>query len=144
MSVGKATNQDFDLNLAPVIDCFTVLIAFIMVSTTYASIGILDAGVAAGGESQASATPPPVQYTLEVKADRSMRIKVSGKASQEIPLGANLNYSVMNEQFSALKAKWPTVNVVTLVADNSVPYKDVISTMEALRKTMPAILLGGF
>ena len=147
MSASKATNQDFDLNLAPVIDCFTVLIAFILVSTTYASIGILDAGVAAGGVSQASATPPPVQYTVEIKPDHSMKIRVSGKANQEIPVaaqGGEWNYPAMTEQLAALKSRWPTVSAVTLVAENTVTYKDVISTMEAVRKTMPSILLGGF
>jgi len=36
------------------------------------------------------------------------------------------------------------VNAVTIVAENTVTYKDVISTMEVVRKTMPSILLGGF
>lgn len=152
MSAGKATNQDFELNLAPVIDCFTVLIAFIMVSTTYAAIGIMDAGVAAGGESKASATPPPVQITVEMKVDRSLRVKVSGKANRDVPVAplkgeggaADWNHKAMNEQLAGLRASWPAVGVVTLVADNTIPYKDVIGTMEAVRKTMPSILLGGF
>ena len=37
---------DFELNLAPIIDCFTVLIAFILISASFASINILDAGIA--------------------------------------------------------------------------------------------------
>jgi biopolymer transport protein ExbD len=42
----KGASQDFDLNLAPIIDCITVLIAFILISTSFISIGLLDAGIA--------------------------------------------------------------------------------------------------
>ena len=41
--------KDFDLNLAPIIDCMTVLITFMLASASFLSIGILDAGVAAAG-----------------------------------------------------------------------------------------------
>jgi biopolymer transport protein ExbD len=47
MSVGGGNSQDADINLAPIIDCFTVLIAFMLVSASFLSIGVLDAGIAA-------------------------------------------------------------------------------------------------
>ena len=37
---------DFDLNLAPIIDCFTVLITFLLISASYISINIIEASVA--------------------------------------------------------------------------------------------------
>ena len=35
--------QDFELNITSIIDCFTVLIAFILTSASFISIGIIDA-----------------------------------------------------------------------------------------------------
>ncbi len=52
--------QDFELNLASIIDCFVVLIAFILVSTSFFSIGIIDAEVAGASttsESTSEITP---------------------------------------------------------------------------------------
>ena len=50
MSAGNfegSGGQDFELNLASLIDCFTVLITFLLASASFLSVGILDAGVAA-------------------------------------------------------------------------------------------------
>lgn len=148
---GNSKALDFDLNLAPVIDCFTVLIAFVLISAAYASIGIFDAGVAAGGESAASATPPPIQVTVELKADHSFRVKVTGKINQEIPFAAVTNGSeatwnlvALNQKLSELKTQWSGFSSLVLSAENTVPYKDIILSMESIRKTVPSILLGGF
>ena len=144
---GSSHSLDFDLNLAPVIDCFTVLIAFILISTAYASIGIFDAGLAAGGESQASGKPPEVQVTVELKADHSAKVRISGKATQEVMVaaqGTDWDFAAVNQHLTEYKGRWSSLAGVVLTADNAVEYKDVIRSMESIRKTIPSILLGGF
>mgnify|MGYP003351965824 CR=1 FL=1 len=39
--------QDFELNLASIIDCLTVIIAFLLLSSSFVSYGTLDTAVAA-------------------------------------------------------------------------------------------------
>jgi biopolymer transport protein ExbD len=143
----KGGSQDFDLNLAPIIDCLTVLIAFMLASASFLAIGILDAGVSAAGDTATTATPPPIAVEIQLSANHSMTIKVTGKANTTTPItatGTDYNYDFMNQNLAGLKAKWPEFNAVTLLADNTVEYKDVVKTMESLKKTMPAVLLGGF
>ena len=40
-----AGETDFELNLASIIDCFTVLITYLLVSASFISLGILDVSV---------------------------------------------------------------------------------------------------
>lgn len=139
--------QDFDLNLAPIIDCLTVLITFMLATATFLSIGVLDAGIAAAGATTSDATPPPVQITVELQPNQALSIKLSGKANQTIKLPAkdgNWDYASMTRELAGIKSRWKGVNAATLNADNSIEYRHVVKTMEEVRKEIPAVLLGGF
>lgn len=68
-SGSKGGSQDFDINLAPIIDCFTVLITFMLVSASFLAIGIFDAGVEAAGTSAANTKPPAVHLELSLQKD---------------------------------------------------------------------------
>lgn len=141
-------SQDFELNLASIIDCFTVLIAFMLASTAFLSIGILDAGVAAAGNTATdNSPPPPVNLEVVMSNTKTMSIKVTGKTNSNFSVSAKdgtWNLAEMNEKLAGLHQQWPTVNAITLTADNTVEYQDVIKTMDSVRKTIPVVLLGGF
>ena len=157
---GGNNSQDFELNLASIIDCFTVLIAFMLVSASFLSIGILDAGIAASADAAASTTPPPVNFAVELGKGQNMEIKVTGQVVKTIHVSAasstggiftglsgntgSWDYSGLTTQLEELHKQWPTVGAITLSADNSIEYKDVIKAMDITRKTIPAVLLGGF
>ena len=148
-----APSQDFDLNLAPIIDCFVVLIAFVMISSAFASIAILDAGVSAGGESVKS-TVPSVQVTITLRSDFGATLKIAplkkSKGSSELVFPATQGVSSgewppkLTDALLQLKRDWPELHSATLVADNSVPYQSVVNAMDIVRKTIPDVLLGGF
>lgn len=144
---GSNSSQDFELNLASIIDCLTVLIAFILASASFLSIGILDAGIAAAGTAQSDSTPPAVTVTVELGKDHAMQVKLSGKANATTPIAAKAgawDHEKLTLELQAIKEKWKDVNAAILSADNSIEYKDVVKSMETIRKTMPAVMLGGF
>ena len=144
---GGKGGQDFDLNLAPIIDCLTVLITFMLASSSFLSIGLLDAGVAAGAAVTDNTTPPPVNIEVELGQDHQMTVKVTGKATSTTPVGKagnEWNYDQLTKNLASLKAQWPNVNAVTLTAQNAVEYQNVVKSMEVIRKTIPVVLLGGF
>lgn len=144
---GGNGNQDFELNLASIIDCMTVLIAFMLASASFLSIGILDAGIAAAGAAPTEQAPPSVQVTVELGKDQGMTLKVTGKATSTtmIPAKAGAwDYETLGQNLGALKAKWNDFGGVILNADNNIEYKHVVKTMESIRKTVPAVMLGGF
>ena len=138
--------EDFELNIASIIDCFTVLIAFMLASASFLSIGILDAGLAASGDT-ASSSPPPVQISVELKNDKSFAITVSGKQNLKRSIaseGGSYNYGKLSDELQALKTQWKDVQGATLTAENTTEYQEIMRGMDATRKSFPAVLLGGF
>jgi biopolymer transport protein ExbD len=148
-SPGVGESQDFELNIASLIDCFTVLITFLLASASFLSIGILDAGVAAAGHTATdTATPPPINLVVEVGHDKHLELKITGKENRNTALTATKDgawdFVGLDRELASIKAKYPTVSAVTLTAENSVEYRDVIKSMEMVKKSLPVVLLGGF
>ncbi len=144
---GGAGSQDFELNLASIIDCFTVLITFMLASASFLAIGIMDAGIAAGGQTSTAATPPPIQISIELKKDQSALVKVTGKTTLNKVVASKdalVDQAGVNEVLNGVKTQYPDVKAVTLSAENSVDYQSVIRTMDSVRKTLPVVILGGF
>lgn len=140
-------SQDFELNIASIIDCFTVLIAFMLASASFLAIGILDAGVAAAGATANTTKPPSVNLTLQLMPDHKIQLKLNGKANRTNMLAGvsgDWDLAGLTKGLNGLKAQYPDLNAITLTADNTIEYKDVIKTMDTVRKSIPAVLLGGF
>lgn len=140
--------QDFEINLAPIIDCLTVLIAFVLVGASYLSVGILEAGVATAGAVQSVEDhKSPVQVSITLHEDHSMAVLVTGsvnRAHRISPKGGGWNHDALIDRLAVVKGTWPKLNSVVLTADNDVDYRDVIKSMEITRKAIPIVNLGGF
>ena len=79
-SVGEGSGQDVDLNLAPIIDCFTVLITYLLVTASFLTLSSVDVSVSAtgtGAPPQASTGPPPMSMSIELKAGSSLPLNHS-------------------------------------------------------------------
>jgi biopolymer transport protein ExbD len=140
--------QDFDLNLAPIIDCFTVLITYLLVSASFLSLSIFDVGVAASG---ASSTPnpktPPHTITLQMHESKTIDIRVNGGAENlalVIPIagrGSEWDLTATSTKLEDLKQRYSDITDISLTAENHVIYKEIVRAIESLRKTNPKIFL---
>ena len=131
--------QDFELNIASIIDCFVVLIAFILVSTSFFSIGIIDAEIA-GASDDAAVASNVTHVVIELKADHSIVLK-TGSAGQHSTRIAGENLAAALEK---LAAKDPELKSAIVVADNSVSYRDIMASMEVAKGKIAQVNLGGF
>lgn len=141
--------QDFDLNLAPIIDCFTVLITFLLASASFLSIGLLDAGISVVSAQPSESKPkePPVQVQIYLKKEKQFQIKISGKENRNHLVKEKQGEWDLNElqgYLGQIKLKWSLVDGAVLEAQNGVEYRDVVASMEIIRKSFPAVMLGGF
>lgn len=141
--------QDFDINLAPIIDCFTVLITFMLVSASFLSIGIMDAGVAAPSSAPANPNekPPALLVQIDLRPSQEIELKVTGKMSRTAKIksvSGKPDYPTLTRELAGLKAKFPDTESLVLTAQDDVEYKSVVEAMESIRKTVPSVLLGGF
>ena len=146
-SGGGGTDLDFELNLAPIIDCFTVLITFLLVSASYVSLQIIEASVASVEVTQ-STDPAPVtgvSLTVMVKLDGSYDILVSGEDNQVIPIPATPGaLELVDAKLTELLQKWKETSTVTVSGEENVEYHSIVQVMEACRKHFKTILMGGF
>lgn len=131
---------DFDLNLAPIIDCFTVLITFMLASASFISISLFDAGFTPA-EAVGDPNPPPITVTLDLKKNGSLRVVTEGKLNSTNTFA---NADEAAEALRQLKEKYPGVESMTITADQEVEYEAIVKTMEKTRKYMPGMVLGGF
>jgi biopolymer transport protein ExbD len=117
MSAIQSDNgQDFDLNLAPIIDCFTVLITYLLVSASFISLVVLDVGVAAVGpaDSGKPVAIPPYNLMVELDAKRTVTLKVTGGPTNldlKIPVLATASQDwdteAVKREISGLEKKYP-------------------------------------
>ena len=131
---------DFDLNLAPIIDVFTVLITFLLASASFLSVSLFDAGFTQV-EAIADSTPPPITIQLTIEGAEKFSLEVKGKTALKE------NYreiAAVTEQLQTLQGKYPKVESLTLSASDEVPYEMIVQVMEKVRAVMPGIVLGGF
>jgi biopolymer transport protein ExbD len=140
--------MDFELNLASIIDCFTVLITYLLVSASFLAIGMLDVSVAAQGTPQNAPPPnepPPLVVSLELAAAQTLKIHTSGAETQEYPLPpANGAYDLagMTAQLKKFKEKYPKLDSAMVTADDAVEYREVVKTIEEARVSLANVALG--
>ncbi len=139
--------QDFELNLAPIIDCFTVLITFMLISASFLAIGIMDAGAGIATQPVAGETPPPIAVEIQLLDQYRATVKLSGKSTQTYDIPAKngvWDFEALEKDLGEIKAKWPTTDSVVLAANDNIEYLHLIQFMEKIQKIIPGIALGGF
>lgn len=132
---------DFDLNLAPIIDCFTVLITFMLASASFLAVTIFDAGFAPA-DAVGDPKPPAITVSVVVKdKDQGYKLEVKGKMT------LNQTFKTpedLAETLKTVKSKFADTSSVTLSADDNVEYEKLVKAMEKMRPIIPGLILGGF
>ena len=130
-------SQDFELNLAPIIDCFTVLIAFLLATASFLSIGFLEAGAAAQRAGSGVVQEP--------RSILRVRLIGHGEAAEFELSGKKLRLPVaeLESRSQEWKNAHPNLETATLEADDAVEYRAVVEAMEKLRAAIPTIQLSG-
>lgn len=151
IETGNGKGQDFDLNLAPIIDCFTVLITYLLVTASFLTLTALDVGVSATGEAKASPNddPLPMFMTMEMKEGHEYSIKIAGgKLTQDVVVDVKAtnegwNYTEMLGRLQQIQKKWPVLTDVSLSAEPTVQYKEIVNTINEIKKVIPKVFISG-
>jgi len=148
---GRGSSADFDLNLAPIIDCFTVLIAFLLASASFLSIGIFETTLpvpSTSGE-QAQNTQARLDIVLSTESNGELKLGWSGvqTGNQRVAsTGGQFTTESLVSARTQLKEKLPQGAIATLEirASETSVYSDLIQLIEAARPIFPGIAIGGF
>jgi len=144
---GEGFEQDFELNIASIIDCFVVVIAYLLLSASFIAIGAFDVGIAAQGAGSDATPPKPPEVTVSVLLQESHNavIRVSGKENRSYqvePKGDSWNYEGITEQVEVVKGKWRSLASVNVATEGGVEYQALVKGIESARKAVPTVFIG--
>ena len=147
-------SAEVELNLAPIIDCFTVLITYLLVTASFLTLTALDVSVAATNPSSSSPPPPPTDekpmvMTMDISDTGDVLLKVSGgtltqEFSQTIPARAGVwDPDAVSLSLTKIRDTWATLKEVSVNAAPQVRYKDLVNLINETQKTMPKVYISG-
>lgn len=149
--LGKASHggeQDFELNLASIIDCFTVLIAYLLISASFVSLGSFDVSVSASSvDPIAALDAPKISLTVHLDSTGTLILALHGQqaGSFEVsPLPGTSTWDLDKAKGIAegLKVKFPELDEATVTADPAVKYKEMVRAVSMIRGAIPKVYVG--
>ncbi len=149
MNVGESSSQEVDLNIAPIIDMFTVLITYLIVTASFLTLAAVDVGVSATGTAAAtSAGRPSMSMLLELKSGGDVNIALQGgNLTHEIDIDVKglpnslQNVKALEARLRQLQAKWPQIKEVSVTADPNIIYKNIVDVIHKVQSIMPKVYI---
>lgn len=144
-NLGNSSGQEVDLNITPIIDCFTVLITFLLASASFLSIGFFEV-YTPGTTANAQTVEPDVEVILKVSVNQSVEMKLKGKRSGVTHYSVNdpQELEKLEKAIEKIKEEKLTLNQILITAENEVPYQNLAKVMDSLQKSAIPVVMGDF
>lgn len=155
MSASIEGGTDVELNLAPIIDCFTVLITYLLVTASFITLSSVDVSVSVNGAGEPTAPPlepkvPPMVMTLDLASNGELTIRITGGTLKKEFLTKlegvqNRTWDVaqLNQTLSRIVSKWNNLSEVSISAAPTVKYKEIVNLINEIQKTLPKVYISG-
>jgi len=131
----------FELNLASIVDCFTVLITYLLAAASFVSIGMVPAESFVSGQDVRGPQPSSImpveqapQVIVEMMEGNHIRFSVWSGGS---PQKNDFNFADLpqvDQYMSSLKTRFPTLDHVLVASDPNVTYDDFIRNSDYIHK----------
>lgn len=120
------------LNLTPLMDVFTVLVVFLLITAVFTSITITELSVPTSAGGAASNRP---NFAIEVIVRKSGLEIANGKSVEAaIPnIGDKYDLKKLSELLVRLKTQYPEKEDATVLMEPKVEYDHLIQVMDAVR-----------
>jgi biopolymer transport protein ExbD len=127
----RRTHKAVELLLVPMIDIFTVLVTFLLMTAVFSRITILQLDL----PSSASGPASEPKFRLEVIIrENGLQLTNGNALISEIPkVNGEYDLKALSEQALSLKQERPDVNDASVLSEPRIPYDDVIQVMDAIR-----------
>jgi biopolymer transport protein ExbD len=122
------------LNLTPLMDVFTVLVVFLLITAVFASITIMDLSVPTSAGGTASNKP---NFAIEVIVRKAGLEIANGRAVEAAIPKINDKYDLkkLSEILVRLKAQYPEKDDATVLMEPKIEYDHLIQVMDTVRGT---------
>src|SRR6185312_11204056 len=127
--------QGEEMNLVPMIDIFTVLVTFLLMTAVFYRTVILELNLP---KAQNDSPPPPPALQLEVVV-RKDKLQVADRGSgllTEIPnVNGQTDIPKLTEYLKRVKERFPEKLDATILLEPDTPYNSLVQVMDAVRVT---------
>jgi biopolymer transport protein ExbD len=150
----SGASGEVELNLAPIIDCFTVLITYLLVTASFLTLTALDVSVSANSDKEAPPPPltdeKPMVMTMDLASTGEVILKISGgdlKKDYDLKLPAKADGSWDSEQLNVtlekVKNRWDKLKEISVSAASTVKYKELVHLINETQKSLPKVYISG-
>ena len=143
---GGELESDFELNIAPIIDCFTVLITYLLISASFFQITMRDIGLSGKGEPQdVVVEKDPIHVHVQMNHGNQVVIKISGKEKESFTVNAVDGHADAKSIAGILmkyKQKYPKVQASVVSAESTTEYVDIVKVIDGVRTAFPLVSIG--
>jgi biopolymer transport protein ExbD len=140
---GKHEHLDTELNIVPIIDCFVMLICFLLFTAAFTQLVFLEAKLTSNTAAAANKSRSEFdQFRLVISfEDQGMRVTTTGSNVRKLNLtvpkhGESYDFKALHTQLINLKTEYPerfSADVEFKQKRDTVDYESIIKTMDSIR-----------
>lgn len=138
---------DFELNIASIIDCFTVLIVYLLLSASFITLGAFDVTTPTNAPDNTEAdkgSDNKVIVTIGVQKNNNIKVNIEGAETNSYSISEKngiKDFDGLAELLQKIKEKHPTTDSAMIVSEDDILYKEIIKTIEVTRLILPQVAL---
>ncbi|MGZ3693989.1 MAG: ExbD/TolR family protein [Bdellovibrionota bacterium] len=140
---GHNEHLDTELNIVPIIDCFVMLICFLLFTAAFTQLVFLEAKLTSNTAAAANKSRSEFdQFRLVISfEDQGMRLTTTGSAVRKLNVmvpkhGEGYDFKALHTQLINLKTEYPerfSADVEFKQKRETVDYESIIKTMDSIR-----------
>jgi biopolymer transport protein ExbD len=131
--LARHTRKPAELLLVPMIDIFTVLVTFLLMTAVFSKTVVLQLNLPAA---QTEFKEPPPGLVIEVMVRKNL-IQVADRNSGPLATlpntAAGYDYNGLTEYLKRVKAKFPDKTDATILLEKDTPYDILVQVMDRVR-----------
>ena len=133
-SYATRLKKPVELNLVPMIDIFTVLVTFLLMTAVFSRITILQLDLPSSNTASAG-TPPAFRLEVIVRHE-GFELTNGAKLIATLPkVAGQYDFKTLTDMAASLKRDYPDANDASVLLERTVEYDYLIQTMDAIRST---------
>ncbi|MCA9743534.1 MAG: biopolymer transporter ExbD [Deferribacteres bacterium] len=143
---GSRRSSD-DVNITPVMNLFLVLVPFLLLTTEFVRIAVLELSLPSQNQSssrQEKSQKPPILVLLAID-DSGFEIKAPGMRFEKIlRQGTNFQFSTLARELKRIKAQYGDTEEITIQPSEAILYDTIVDVMDTCRDNgFPNISVSG-
>ncbi len=145
-SGSDSKSGDVELNLAPIIDCFTVLITYLLLSASFINLGMLEVVVPQDAKDAEPVkttlvgdAPPQIKLSLHQNNSMDLSNETSERVIGRIEAQAETggwDLLTLNAELEKLKLQFPKLDTLVIAAADEIDYKRLVMVIESSKKVL--------